>query len=112
MSPGAALRGRAMPPNGMPRPDEATYDSFATYLETELDRAAETNPNPGRPPAHRLNRAEYASAVTLPRKWQHSYVGTEPAPSSPDAAGIDALPAEAQAGLGQAGGHELRRPRL
>jgi hypothetical protein len=57
------LRGRAMPPAGMPRPDEATYDSFATYLETELDRAAEANLNPGRPPAHRLNRAEYTSAI-------------------------------------------------
>ena len=57
------LRGRAMPPAGMPRPDEATYEAFAAYLETELDRAAEANPNPGRPPAHRLNRAEYASAI-------------------------------------------------
>ena len=57
------LRGRAMPPTGMPRPDEATYDSFATYLETALDRAAATNLNPGRPPAHRLNRAEYTSAI-------------------------------------------------
>jgi hypothetical protein len=57
------LRGRAMPPPGMPRPDDATYDSFATYLETELDRAAAANPNPGRPPAHRLNRAEYTSAI-------------------------------------------------
>jgi mono/diheme cytochrome c family protein len=57
------LRGRAMPPAGMPRPDEATYEAFATYLETELDQAAEANPNPGRPPAHRLNRAEYASAI-------------------------------------------------
>ena len=42
------LRGREMPPTGMPRPDEASYDSFATYLETELDRAAVANPNPGR----------------------------------------------------------------
>jgi hypothetical protein len=57
------LRSRAMPPVGLPRPDDAAYDSFATYLETELDRAAVARPNPGRPPAHRLNRAEYASAV-------------------------------------------------
>jgi len=57
------LRAEAMPPAGMPRPDPATYDSFATYLETELDRAAAANPNPGRPPAHRLNRAEYTSAI-------------------------------------------------
>ena len=31
------LRTNAMPPAGMPRPDQATYDSVATYLETELD---------------------------------------------------------------------------
>ena len=34
------LRGRAMPPAGMPRPDEATYDSLANYLEGELERQA------------------------------------------------------------------------
>ena len=57
------LRTRAMPPSGAPRPDNSTYDSFATYLETELDRAAAARPNPGRPTIHRLNRAEYANAV-------------------------------------------------
>ncbi|MCZ6489566.1 MAG: DUF1592 domain-containing protein, partial [Acidobacteria bacterium] len=57
------LRTRAMPPAGMPRPDEATYDSFAAYLERELDRAAAARPNPGRPFIHRLNRAEYANAI-------------------------------------------------
>lgn len=57
------LRAEAMPPAGMPRPDKATYDSFATYLETELDRSAAANPNPGRPAVHRLNRAEYAGAM-------------------------------------------------
>ena len=57
------LRTGAMPPAGMPRPDEATYDSFATYLEIELDRSAAANPNPGRTSVHRLNRAEYANAV-------------------------------------------------
>ncbi len=57
------LRAGAMPPAGMPRPDQATYDSFATYLESELDRAAEAKPNPGRPLIHRLNRAEYSNAV-------------------------------------------------
>ena len=34
------LRSRAMPPASMPRPDNATYDTVATWLETELDRAA------------------------------------------------------------------------
>jgi mono/diheme cytochrome c family protein len=58
------LRGREMPPVGMPRPNEARYDSFIAYLETELDRAARTNPNPGRTAtAHRLNRAEYTNAI-------------------------------------------------
>ena len=57
------LRARQMPPAGMPRPDEATYDSFATYLETEIDRAAEAKPNPGRVAIHRLNRAEYANVI-------------------------------------------------
>ena len=57
------LRAGAMPPAGMPRPDEATYNSFATYLETELDRAAAVNPNPGRTGVHRLNRAEYTNAI-------------------------------------------------
>ena len=57
------LRTGAMPPAGLPRPDQAIYDSFATYLETELDRAAAANPNPGRPVMHRLNRVEYTNAV-------------------------------------------------
>jgi mono/diheme cytochrome c family protein len=57
------LRTGAMPPAGMPRPDQATYDSFATYLETELDRSAAAKPNPGRIAIHRLNRAEYTNAV-------------------------------------------------
>ena len=57
------LRTGAMPPAGMPRPDQATYDSLATYLETALDRAAAAHPNPGRPVLHRLNRVEYTNAV-------------------------------------------------
>ena len=57
------LRTSAMPPAGLPRPSPAAYDSFATYLETELDRAAAANPNPGRPSIQRLNRAEYANAI-------------------------------------------------
>jgi len=57
------LRTRAMPPAGMPRPDEATYDSFVAYLEKELDFAAAAQLDPGRPLIHRLNRAEYANAI-------------------------------------------------
>lgn len=57
------LRTAAMPPAGMPRPDQATYDSFAAYLETALDRSAAAQPNPGRPAVHRLNRTEYANVI-------------------------------------------------
>jgi cytochrome c5 len=58
------LRSRAMPPAGRSRPDNATYDAVATWLEAELDRAAVAHPDPGRPAdLHRLNRTEYANAV-------------------------------------------------
>jgi hypothetical protein len=57
------LRVGAMPPQGMSRPDLATLDGLASYLETALDRAYAANPNPGRASMHRLNRAEYAHAI-------------------------------------------------
>jgi hypothetical protein len=57
------MRGRLMPPPGMPRPDEATTQSVISWLETQLDRADAANPNPGRPLVHRLNRTEYANAI-------------------------------------------------
>jgi len=57
------LRTRSMPPVGVPRPDESTYVSLISHLETTLDRDAATHPNPGRPGVHRLNRAEYANAI-------------------------------------------------
>ncbi|MBI3050449.1 MAG: DUF1592 domain-containing protein [Acidobacteria bacterium] len=59
------LRMGTMPPVGRPRPDTATYDASARWLETEIDRAvAAAGPNPGRPSTvHRLNRAEYRNAV-------------------------------------------------
>lgn len=58
------LRSRAMPPPKLPRPDNATYDKVAGWLETEIDRVAAAHMNPGRPASlHRLNRAEYANAV-------------------------------------------------
>lgn len=58
------LRSRAMPPPGLRRPDNAAYDRVATWLETELDRAAAARVNPGRPADfHRLNRVEYGNAV-------------------------------------------------
>src|ERR1051326_7863695 len=40
------VRAGSMPPAGMSRPDAAPYNSLANYLETELDRAAASNPNP------------------------------------------------------------------
>src|SRR5579883_1660023 len=58
------LRSRAMPPAGVRRPDNATYDRAASWLESEIDRAAITHVNPGRTASlHRLNRAEYSNAV-------------------------------------------------
>lgn len=58
------MRSRAMPPAGMPHPDEATYEAVAAVIEQALDREAAMNPNPGRTPAmHRLNRNEYRNAV-------------------------------------------------
>ena len=58
------LRSRSMPPARSRRPDDATYESVATWLETELDRSAAAHPNPGRSAAlHRLNRTEYANAI-------------------------------------------------
>jgi cytochrome c5 len=60
----AKLRSRTMPPPGVRRPDNATYDRIANLLESELDRAAAVHVNPGRPgQLHRLNRTEYANAV-------------------------------------------------
>ena len=57
------LRAREMPPAGVLRPDDATYDALAGYLETALDAAAVAHPNPGRPGAYRLNRVQYANSV-------------------------------------------------
>ena len=52
-----------MPPQGMPRPDKATVDGFATFLETALDRGYAAKPNPGHATMHRLNRTEYGNAI-------------------------------------------------
>jgi len=54
---------RAMPPPGTPRPAEAEYAGFTSWLATSLDRAWEGKSTPGRFVVHRLNRAEYANAV-------------------------------------------------
>ncbi|MEO6379515.1 MAG: DUF1592 domain-containing protein, partial [Caulobacteraceae bacterium] len=57
------LRGRMMPPPGMPRPDDATTGKFVEWMEGHLDAEAAKHPDPGRVVLHRLNRKEYANAV-------------------------------------------------
>jgi mono/diheme cytochrome c family protein len=58
------VRSGEMPPTRVRvRPDPASASAFAAFLETTLDREAAAHPNPGRAPAHRLNRAEYSNAI-------------------------------------------------
>ena len=57
------VRAGMMPPPGMPAPDAESRRALVGWLETSLDRSARTTPDPGRPLAHRLNRAEYENAV-------------------------------------------------
>lgn len=57
------LRLKMMPPQGAPQPDDPSRGEIVEFLESELDRAAAADPDPGRPLVHRLNRAEYANAV-------------------------------------------------
>src|SRR5712691_8815239 len=39
------LRMGAMPPAGLPRPDQTTQHELVSWLETQLDTAAKANPN-------------------------------------------------------------------
>jgi hypothetical protein len=57
------LRGGMMPPQGMPRPEQAKIDGLITWLEASLDQANAAHPEPGRSALHRLNRTEYANAI-------------------------------------------------
>jgi hypothetical protein len=57
------VRSGMMPPPNMPQPAAASRAALVSSLEATLDAAARTSPNPGRPLAHRLNRAEYANAI-------------------------------------------------
>jgi len=57
------LRGRLMPPPGVPRPDNDAVDGLAAYLTSTIDAAAAANPTLARAPIHRLNRTEYGNAV-------------------------------------------------
>src|ERR1041385_7094799 len=57
------LHGGMMPPQGMPRPGDATLNQFTGWLESAIDRAAAAHPEPGRSTLHRLNRTEYGNAI-------------------------------------------------
>jgi hypothetical protein len=57
------LRAGMMPPSGARRPEPAIINQLASALEDRIDRAAALDPNPGRRPFQRLNRAEYALAI-------------------------------------------------
>ena len=58
------LRGRQMPPMGLPRPGETEYASAVTSLTSLLDREAARSPRPGRTDTfRRLNRTEYRNAI-------------------------------------------------
>jgi hypothetical protein len=54
---------RAMPPIGVPRPQETEYAAFTGWLSDSLDRAWAGRATPGRYVVHRLNRTEYRNAV-------------------------------------------------
>ena len=56
------LRAGLMPPAGGPHPDAQTVDRLASWLEDEIDSAAD-EPKPGRVSLRRLNRREYANAI-------------------------------------------------
>jgi hypothetical protein len=58
------LRAGMMPPTDGPALAPESRADLVAWLETELDRAADRSPEPGRKLAfHRLNRAEYQNAV-------------------------------------------------
>jgi len=58
------LRPRYMPPVGLPRPDEKTYDAVVASLAASIDSAAAARPNPGRTDTfRRLNRTEYQNSI-------------------------------------------------
>ena len=55
---------RQMPPAGLPRPDERTFDGTVASLVASIDSAAAKSVHPGRTSTfRRLNRSEYRNAV-------------------------------------------------
>jgi mono/diheme cytochrome c family protein len=87
------LRTRAMPPPNAPRPDAATYDALAGYLESSIDRDAMRSPHPGKLAlVHRLSRTEYQNAIrdllaidALPKEIDYSLL----LPADNSASGFD-----------------------
>jgi len=57
------VRTNEMPPAGAPVPAPQIRHEFVIQTEDALDQEAASNPNPGSPAVHRLNRSEYANAV-------------------------------------------------
>ena len=58
------LRVPQMPPAGLPRLEERTYETVVSSLAASLDSAAAAKPNPGRTDTfRRLNRTEYRNAI-------------------------------------------------
>ena len=57
------LKAGEMPPQPMPRPNEAELHAATRWIEGELDRDSLARPDPGRVTARRLNRAEYNNTV-------------------------------------------------
>jgi len=58
------LRGHYMPPAGVPRPDDRTYDLVLSSLVKDLNGAAAAKPNPGRTSSvRRLTRTEYQNSI-------------------------------------------------
>ena len=60
----AKLRAGEMPPKGIPAPPPEKMDALLKFVQGEFDRMDRNiRPNPGRVPAHRLNRNEYANTI-------------------------------------------------
>ncbi len=57
------LRAGLMPPPGNRRPGEAVLTGLVGSLESQMDRAAAADPNPGHRTFQRLNRAEYRASI-------------------------------------------------
>jgi len=58
------LRARQMPPVGMKRLDETTYNTVVAWLSDSLDKVSAVHPNPGRTETfRRLTRTEYQNAI-------------------------------------------------